>query len=138
MIVGIGVDLCSISRIQNAMTSAHFRENVFSLEEIAYSESKGAKKFMSYAACFAAREAFIKAARLSLASVMFSRNFELVRNDEGAPVIRLTGELGAMFPEDEAKIFVSISHEEDYACAMVVIEKIHNEVINDDSSDSGF
>ena len=138
MIIGIGVDLCSISRIQNAMTSAHFRENVFSLEEIAYSESKGAKKFMSYAACFAAREAFIKAARLSLASVMFSRNFELLRNENGAPVISLTGELGAIFPEEEYKIFVSISHEEDYSCAMVVIEKNNNEVINDDNSYSGF
>ena len=138
MIIGIGVDLCSISRLQNAMKSEHFREKVFSSEEIAYCEAKGAQKFYSYAASFAAREAFIKAARLSLASVMFTRNFELVRNDDSAPSVKLYGELAAMFPENEAKIFVSISHEKDYACAMIVIEKIHNEVINNDSKDSRF
>ena len=138
MIIGIGVDLCSVSRLQNAMKSEHFREKVFSSEEIAYCEAKGAQKFYSYAASFAAREAFIKAARLSLASVMFSRNFELVRDNDGAPAVRLSGELAAMFPENEAKIFVSITHENDNACAMIVIEKIHNEVISNDSKDSRF
>ena len=129
MITGIGVDLCSIPRIEAALKSEHFKENIFSLNEIAYCEAKGAKKFYSYASCFAAREAFIKAARLSLSTVMLGRNFELVRDDEGAPVIRLTGELEALFPEEDSRIFVSLTHEGEYACAMVVIEKIHNEVI---------
>ena len=138
MITGIGVDLCSISRIRNALASVHFRESIFSLNEIAYAESKGAKRFDSYAACFAAREAFIKASRLQLTSVMLSRNFELVRNDDGAPTVRLYGNLAARYPEDEAKVFVSISHEGDYACAMVVIEKINDEVIHNGNSYAGF
>ncbi len=129
MITGIGVDLCSIPRIQKALESEHFKENIFSLNEIAYCESKGAKKYYSYASCFAAREAFVKAARISLSTVMLGRNFELVRDDVGAPVIRLTGDLEERLPEDESRIFVSLTHEGEYACAMVVIEKIHNEVI---------
>ena len=138
MIIGIGVDLCSIYRIAGALKSEHFKESIFSLNEIAYAESKGSKKFDSYASCFAAREAFIKATRLSLSTVMLGRNFELVRNDDGAPIIRLTGHLEELYPEDETNIFVSLTHEGDYACAMVVIEKINNEVINNGNKNSGF
>ena len=136
MIAGIGVDLCSISRIKNALKSEHFRESIFSLNEIAYAESKGANKFGSYASCFAAREAFIKASRLSLTAVMMSRDFELIRNDNGAPVIRLSGDLEERYPDNKAKIFVSLTHEGDYACAMVVIEKFNDEVINDGDQDA--
>ena len=138
MITGIGVDLCSIPRIEAALKSEHFKENIFSLNEIAYCEGKGAKKFYSYASCFAAREAFIKAARVSLGTVMLGRNFELIRDDVGAPIIRLTGDLEELFPEDESRIFVSLTHEGEYACAMVVIEKFNNEVISNDNKDSGF
>ena len=137
MVSGIGVDLCSISRIEHALQSEHFKENVFSLREIAYAENRGKKKYESYASCYAAREAFIKAARLSLGVVMLGRNFELVRDEEGAPAIRLSGDLEERYPEGRAKIFVSITHEGDYSCAMVVIETI-NEVISNDNSDAGF
>ena len=64
MIAGIGVDLCRLSRIESAMKSEHFRESVFTLEEIAYCESRGKRKMDSYASCFAAREAFVKASDL--------------------------------------------------------------------------
>ncbi len=115
MIAGIGIDLCSISRVEEAIKSDFFREELFSIEEIAYCESKGKNRAESYASCFAAREAFIKASGLSLASVMFSGNFSLSRSEDGAPRI--------IFPEYENNTFVSITHEDDYACAVVVIEK---------------
>ncbi len=123
MIAGIGVDLCSVARIRKALDSEHFRTRIFTPEEIAYCESKGSQSFRSYAASFAAREAFVKASGLSLSAVMFGGNFEVVRNSEGVPSVRLTGELAELFPDDEAKIFVSLTHEGEYACAMVVIEK---------------
>ena len=130
MIAGIGVDLCRLSRIEDAMKSEHFRESVFTLEEIAYCESRGARKLDSYASCFAAREAFVKASGASLGSVMLGRNFALIRNDDGSPYIRLSGELAEY--ADGAKIHVSLTHEGDYACAMVIIEKINEVIINDD------
>ena len=139
MIAGIGVDLCRISRIENALKSEHFRGNVFSLEEIAYCESRGARRLDSYASCFAAREAFVKASGASFGAVMLGRNFTLLRNEDGAPEIRLSGELAEY--ADSAIIHVSLSHEGDYACAMVVIEKIvnlNNEVISNDSENTGF
>ena len=130
MIAGIGVDLCRVARMQKALESEHFRTRIFTPNEIAYCESKGAQRFYSYAASFAAREAFIKAAGVSLESVMYSGEFGLVRDDTGAPAVRLTGELAERFPEGESRILLSLTHEGEYACAMVVIEKIHNEVIS--------
>ena len=133
MITGIGVDLCRISRIARAIESEHFRRRVFTPEEIAYSEGKGRRKAESYASSFAAREAFVKASGESLEAVMFGHNFELVRDDNGKPSVRLSGALGEKWNgSGNAGIFVSISHEGDYVCAMIVIEKI-NEVISSDS-----
>ena len=54
---------------------------------------------------------------------MFGGNFSLSRNSEGKPeIILLSEEIKNKIPN--TKIFVSITHENDYACAMVVIEKI--------------
>ncbi len=53
---------------------------------------------------------------------MFGGNFEVVR-DDGVPAVRLKGELAELFPENESRIFVSLTHEGEYTCAMVVIEK---------------
>lgn len=122
MISGIGIDLCRISRIEKAIKSGHFIEKVFSPEEIEYAESKGKRRAESYASSFAAREAFCKASGESLGSVVFENNFSLIRNKNGAPEIKLSGRLAKL--TDNAKIFVSITHEGDYACAVAVIEKI--------------
>ncbi|MBQ7215970.1 MAG: holo-ACP synthase [Synergistaceae bacterium] len=123
MIAGIGVDLCRVSRIQKALESEHFRTRIFTPEETAYCESKGRQKFYSYAAGFAAREAFVKAAGVSLDTVMFSGNFGLVRDEDGAPAVRLSGKLAELFPAEDSRIFVSLTHDGEYACAIVVIEK---------------
>ena len=124
MVSGIGADLCSIERMKNALKSQHFRDRIFPREEISYCEGKGERRYESYAAGFAAREAFCKASGRTLGDVMFGGNFALIRSD-GVPSIRLTGKL--IIPS--AKIFVSITHEKDYALAMVVIEKMEGDNI---------
>lgn len=117
MITGIGVDICEISRIKRALQSEYFRRKIFNSDEIVYCEDKGARKFESYAAGFAAREAFCKASGVNLMLAMNAENFSLVRNN-GKPSIKLSGELESF----NGKIFVSISHDGNYVCAMVVIE----------------
>ena len=136
MIKGIGVDLCRLSRIKDALKSEHFKDSVFSLEEIAYCESRGVRRIDSYASCFAAREAFVKASGASLGAVMLGRNFALLRDADGRPEIQLSGELSGY--ADNAIVHVSLTHEGDYACAMVVIENINNEVISNDDKDNRF
>lgn len=123
MITGIGVDLCSIERIKRALRSEQFRGKIFSREEISYAERKNTRRYESYAACFAAREAFSKASGIPLMSVMDGENFSLAHDDNGKPQILISSELAEKFGFN-AKIFVSLTHEEGYACAMVVIENL--------------
>lgn len=40
MIIGIGVDLVEVSRIEKALQQEGFKEKIFTDEEIAYCESK--------------------------------------------------------------------------------------------------
>ena len=120
MIIGIGTDLCYIDRIRKAFDKSNFfRDNLFRPEEIEYCESKGEGRYESYAAMFAAREAFCKASGKSLEAVMYNDNFKLIHDTDGSPSIKLSGDL--VIPS--AKIFVSITHEKGYALAFVVIEK---------------
>ena len=65
MIIGIGNDLAEVERIQasleNPRTGLRFRDRVFTPGEQAYCERRGAGKYQSYAARFAAKEAVMKA-----------------------------------------------------------------------------
>ena len=88
-IVGLGVDICDIARVERAM-SRHptFRERVFTPEEIAYCDSK-ARPAESYAGRFAAREATIKA--LGGYRGRGWKEISVSRHLSGAPRIRLDG-----------------------------------------------
>jgi holo-[acyl-carrier protein] synthase len=88
-IVGLGVDICEIARMERAI-SRHptFRDRVFTPEEIAYCDSK-ARPAESYAGRFAARESTIKA----LGGYRGRRwqDISVTRHPSGAPAIRLDG-----------------------------------------------
>ena len=118
MIVGIGVDLCSVARMERAVRSAHFVQRVFHPEEVAYALSKG-RPARHFAGSFAAREAFSKATSLSMYSVAFRKVW--VRRGESAPAIVFDDSVRALLP-DGIVAHLSISHDGDYAVAMVVIE----------------
>ena len=64
MVVGIGVDVCEVARMQRALEAppgARFRDRVFTAAEQAYCEARKRGRFASYAARFAAKEAAMKA-----------------------------------------------------------------------------
>ena len=65
MIIGIGNDLAEVERIQASLedprTGRRFRDRVFTPGEQGYCERRGAGKYQSYAARFAAKEAVMKA-----------------------------------------------------------------------------
>lgn len=88
-ILGLGVDICEIARMERAI-SRHptFRDRVFTPEEIAYCDSK-ARPAESYAGRFAAREATIKA----LGGYRGRRwqDISVTRHPSGAPAIQLDG-----------------------------------------------
>jgi holo-[acyl-carrier protein] synthase len=88
-IVGLGVDICEIERMERALERhPTMRERVFTPEEIAYCDSK-ARPAESYAGRFSAREATIKA----LGGYRGRRwqDISVTRHPSGAPAIRLDG-----------------------------------------------
>ena len=118
-IIGLGVDICEIERMERALARhPTLRERVFTAEEQAYCDSR-ARPAESYAGRFAAREAVIKA----LGGYLGKRwqDISITRAPSGAPAIRLrgnaqlrAGELGV------ERILVTFTHERTNAVAFVV------------------
>lgn len=60
MIIGIGCDLAEVSRIKRALGMKGFAARVFTRREQDYCQARGAQAYASFAARFAAKEAFVK------------------------------------------------------------------------------
>ena len=125
MIYGVGIDIVDVQRIEHAMKrwGERFTGRVFSPEEIDYC-SKRSNPYNSYAARFAAKEAFIKALRPGT-PLPFS-DIGVVNEEMGQPEIRLSGKAGRVFEEalQKGSIHISLSHDMGCAVACVVIEEI--------------
>jgi holo-[acyl-carrier protein] synthase len=118
-IVGLGVDICEIARMERAI-SRHptLRDRVFTPEEIAYCDSK-ARPAESYAGRFAAREATIKA----LGGYRGRRwqDISVTRHPSGAPSVRLDG--NAKRRADElgvTEVLITFTHEKTSAVAFAL------------------
>ena len=118
-IVGLGVDICEIARMERAI-SRHptFRDRVFTPEEITYCDSK-ARPSESYAGRFAAREASIKA----LGGYRGRRwqDVSVTRHPSGAPSIRLDG--NAKRRADAlgvTEVLITFTHEKTSAVAFAI------------------
>ncbi len=93
MIIGTGVDLAEVVRIQRALedprTGARFRHRVFTPKEIAYCEAKRRGKYESYAGRFAAKEAVMKALGRGWGAQVCWLDIEVTRAPGGRPDIVL-------------------------------------------------
>ena len=118
-IVGLGVDICEIARMERALARhATMRARVFTAEEIAYCESK-ARPAESYAGRFAAREATIKA--LGGYRARGWRDISVARHPSGAPAISLTGNAKRRADAlDIARVMITFTHEKTNAVAFAV------------------
>lgn len=123
MIIGSGIDIVEIARIQRAIQKwgKEFLTRVFTTEEIAYSQNK---KFSSQhlAVRFAVKEAIIKA--LSVGGVRFVRwkDIEVLNDNSGKPRVKLHGYYERLQRERRiSDVIISMSHAKDYALASVVL-----------------
>jgi holo-[acyl-carrier protein] synthase len=118
-IVGIGVDICEIDRMERALGRHRtMRERVFTPEERAYCDSR-ARPAESYAGRFAAREAVIKA----LGGYRGKRwhDISVTRAPTGAPAIRLEGNAkvrGDALGVD--RVLITFTHERSTAVAFAM------------------
>lgn len=126
MIVGMGVDMVDIDRIkQRIEASTEFRDLVFSSEEISYCEKKS-NPYESYAARFAAKEAFLKAAGCGIDFSIDLKEICIANDQMGKPYFVLTHaserflfqQLG-FIPDTQ----ISLSHSRQQAIAFVLFNR---------------
>jgi len=118
-IVGLGVDICEIARMERAISRhSTLRDRVFTPEEIAYCDSK-ARPAESYAGRFAAREATIKA--LGGYRGRLWQDISVTRHPSGAPAVRLDGNAkrraDALGVSD---VLITFTHEKTSAVAFAI------------------
>ncbi|MBR6711694.1 MAG: holo-ACP synthase [Selenomonadaceae bacterium] len=118
MISGLGTDIIEIERIGRAVTKKNFRDNVFTQIEQNYCNARGKNSAASYAARFAAKEAFFKA--LGTGIILPLTDVEITNDERGAPKIHLRGKVAAL--AESKNISLSLSHSKDFATAVCIIE----------------
>ena len=124
MIAGIGVDLVSIPRFRELMQrkgAAALRRFFTEAEVERCRQSRS--ELESFAARFAAKEAFFKALGTGWGLGGRWTEVEVVSADTGAPSLRLTGRAAEAAAErGVSSIHVSLTHTDETAAAFVVLE----------------
>jgi len=102
-----------------------FARRVFTEYERAYCDGKGAASAQSYAARFAAKEAFLKALQTGWRGKITWHEIEVVSSESGVPTLKIHGEARAISENLGAtKIHLSISHTTEHAIAQVILERL--------------
>lgn len=119
MILGVGTDLVSIERIARAVgRSERFTRRVYHPQELKETRDRPE----NLAVRFAAKEAWLKAMSLPLFSVPLVDVF-VTYMPSGQPQIEVRGKAKeAMQNKGVAKVHLSMSHDREYALAVVVLE----------------
>jgi len=112
MIVGVGVDVLNIERFRKIVKgNPKILNRILTENEINlfkdYSDS-----IVHYAGRFSLKEAIIKAGKEYLNIESF-KDIEILKDEDGKAILM----------KPKGKIFISISHNEDYVVSIAVIEK---------------
>lgn len=128
MIVGIGVDLVEVSRMERTLNSpwaATFLRRVFSEDETARCRTSG-RPAAAFAARFAAKEAFVKALGTGFSQGVTPGMITVKGSEYERPAIELAGKAIILARSmGVVRIHLSLTHTERTACASVVLEGEH-------------
>ena len=124
MILGIGIDIVEVSRIQK-MLERHpesFAGRVLSIcEQEKLKKRKDSAQFC--AGRWAIKEAFSKAIGTGIGSSCAMHEVSTENDENGKPFVVLSGTALQTFNKmGGVNIHISISHEKNYACAQVILE----------------
>jgi holo-[acyl-carrier protein] synthase len=125
LIVGTGVDLAEVPRIQASIEryGTKFIERIYTRNEIAYVERK-ANRFERYAARFAAKEAGMKALGTGWSRGVRWKDFEVVNLPSGRPTLELHGVAKTIAAAiGVTAISLSLTHTAQNGLAYVIFEK---------------
>lgn len=126
MIVSIGIDIVEVYRIRETLErTPRFAMRVYTEKEREYCLSKGAASAQSFAARFAAKEAFLKALKTGWRGKITWQDMEILNDAQGVPTLEVKGEARKLLENMGAnKIHISISHTTEHAVAQIILEKI--------------
>jgi holo-[acyl-carrier protein] synthase len=125
VIEGVGTDLVEVARMEQAVRrhGDRFLQRVFTPSEREYCRSQH-HAFQSYAARFAAKEAFLKALGTGLRDGISWQDMDIVRDGAGRPELILAGRaLELATGRGITRVFVSLSHTADHGMAVVILER---------------
>ena len=121
MKIKCGTDIIEIQRIRDSIErlGKKFIDKIFTMDEVAYCESKGRQKFQHYAARFAAKEAAFKAISESLNNKyeLDWKDYEVAYDHDSRPYLKIIG----LKDNNIENIDISLSHCKEYAIACVTV-----------------
>jgi holo-[acyl-carrier protein] synthase len=128
MIFGIGTDIVSVARIENALTKhgERFMDRVLSAEEVkAMPETldlaRGLGRFL--AKRWAAKEAFAKALGTGIGDTLSFQDITISHDEKGKPIVVASEALKVQLASrNVTRMHVTISDETEFAIAYVVLE----------------
>lgn len=132
MILGIGIDICLITRLTKVMErhGDAFLNRIFLPEERAYVEQLAPKMHCgAYAKRWAAKEACSKALGTGFSQGVRFCDIKVTSKSSGAPELTLFGGAakvleGLLPPGHEAQLFLTMSDDAPYAMANVLIQAV--------------
>ena len=121
-ILGIGVDICDVSRMKSFSLESRFTERFFSETEREYLQDKKNGLAQSMAGMYAAKEAFSKVLGSGVRGFEL-KEAEVLHNPAGQPYFRISGKAReAMKKRGIVTLHLSISHDGGMAVALAVGE----------------
>ncbi|MDR3349018.1 MAG: holo-ACP synthase [Acidaminococcales bacterium] len=122
MIVGIGLDIVDIRRIQKAIEKNSLAGRFFTPAERSFCEGKKVGRYASYAARFAGKEAFVKALGTGFRHGRF-QEISIENDVLGCPQVLLSGCYSDIIKTRNIdRIHISLSHSHAWAVAEVILE----------------
>jgi len=128
MILGIGIDLIEVARIQASYErfGERFLDRILHPNEIRYCLSnKTPGPFL--AARFAAKEAISKAFGTGIGAQLGWQDLVVGKKESGEPFVILHGKGAALLQARNARaVLISLSHTQTHAAAVAILESISN------------
>ena len=125
-ILGNGVDIVKNSRIKKAIENDNFIKRIYSNSEIKESK-KIFNKTNFFAKRFAAKEAFVKSLGTGFRNGINFNDISIKKKISGKPIIFINNKLKQLikkkFKINKFQIFLSLSDEDKYSIAYVIIKK---------------
>jgi len=122
LITGVGIDLVQVERMRRWRAQPGLLERYFHPHELAAALTRGEGADLSLASRFAAKEAFGKALGTGLEGIVL-KDIMVINHHNGRPELQVFATAqDALNKSGANRVHLSLTHEQDNALALVVLE----------------